>query len=241
MTTYAIRNWEKRFENHDTRKRCKNMAWVKIPNKHDGKGWRRLVKIPGASSIFGAFIAAVEVASKMPVRGVLEDEDGPLDAEDLEMKTGLPAEDFQRMFDVLSDPQSKVCWIVATNSGENAGTFAAAAADCGTLRHNRIEENRIEREENRIDSPPQERRNPPASSSDKFRTKTVTEEFKRQCEWDGATDFPYRHFREALKRYTEEQLIAEIARAGPGDKPWDITNRLAGDKSQNWIPKGATA
>lgn len=239
MTTYSIKDWDKHFENHDTRKRCKNMSWVKIPNKHDGKGWRRLTGVPGASGVFGAFIAAVEVASKMPVRGVLEDEDGPLDAEDMEMKTGLPAEDFQHMFDVLSDPQFKVGWIVAKNSDENAGRFAATAADCGTLRHNRIEERRIEEKREEKISPPQQRQND--SSSDKFQIRTITEEFKRQCEWTGAPDFPYRHFREALKRYTEEQLTAEIARAGPGDMPWDITNRLAAEKTNNWIPKGVTA
>lgn len=237
MTTYAIRNWETYYENHETRKRCKSMSWVKFPNRHDGNGFRRCMSLPDAGTVYAAFCLAVQVASKTPERGVLADEDGPMTPEDLSFKTGLPAEAFARMFDVMSNPQFKIGWILATKNGKSADAGGKSAAVCRQI--GTIEENRIE--ENRIDSPPQERRNPPDSSSDKLQTRTVAEEFKRQCEWDGATDFPYRHFRQALQKYTEEQLIAEIARASPGDKPWDITNRLAGDKSQNWIPKGAMA
>jgi hypothetical protein len=55
----------------------------------------------------------VEVASKMPVRGVLEDSDGSLDADDLAMKTGFPCEIFEIALDVLVTP--KIGWMETVN------------------------------------------------------------------------------------------------------------------------------
>lgn len=105
---YQIKNWDKYFEKAQSR-RCEKMSWVAIPNKHDGKSFRRLAQHERNVDLFAAWILILEVASKMPERGLLVDEDGPLDEEDLADMTGFPAEIFHLAFTVLTDP--KIDWI----------------------------------------------------------------------------------------------------------------------------------
>ena len=106
--TYRIKNWDMYYEKAQGR-RCKKASWVAIPNKHDGKGFRRVAKHKRNVELFTAWILIIEVASKMPERGLLVDDDGPLDAEDLADKTGFPAEIFHLAFTVLTEP--KIGWI----------------------------------------------------------------------------------------------------------------------------------
>src|SRR5690349_20483359 len=79
--TYAIAQWDKLYENSQSRKVDK-LRWVPMPNHHDGKGFRRLMMLPDAVEIYGAWALIVQVASKCPTRGVLLDADGPLLADD---------------------------------------------------------------------------------------------------------------------------------------------------------------
>ena len=106
--TYRVKNWDKHYEKAQTR-RCDKAYWVAIPNKHDGKGFRRVAKHERNIELFTAWILIVQVASKMPKRGLLADDDGPLDAEDLADKTGFPSEIFHLAFTVLVEP--KIGWL----------------------------------------------------------------------------------------------------------------------------------
>lgn len=106
--TYRIRDWDRHYENHETRK-MKALRFCLVPNKHDGKGYRRVMAHPKACEVFAAWLLILQVASRCPVRGVLADGDGPLDAEDLSIKTGLKAAAFTEAFKVLTDP--KVGWL----------------------------------------------------------------------------------------------------------------------------------
>lgn len=106
--TYRVNDWDKHFENHESRK-VKRSYWVPIPNKHDGKSYRRIASHPDGVAVFAAWILILEAASKMPVRGVLADEDGPLDADDLSAMTGFPAAIFEAAFRVL--PEVRVGWL----------------------------------------------------------------------------------------------------------------------------------
>src|SRR5688572_23919159 len=108
--TYRIKDWDKHFENHESRK-VKRSYWVPIPNRHDGKSYRRIADHPENVAVFAGWILILEAASKMPVRGVLADEDGPLDAEDLSSMTGFPASIFEAAFRVL--PEVRVGWLEA--------------------------------------------------------------------------------------------------------------------------------
>jgi hypothetical protein len=109
---YTIRDWDDHFEVSQSRK-CKRLHWVGIPIKHDGKSFRRLMLMEGGIEIYGAWILLVQVAAKCPVRGVLADADGPLDAEDLAIKTGCRPELFENAFKVLSD--NRIGWLVVAD------------------------------------------------------------------------------------------------------------------------------
>ena len=113
--TYRIRNWEVHYEKAQSRP-CKKPSWVALPNKHDGKGFRRVAQHERAVEIFAAWVLIVQVASKMPERGLLVDEDGPLTAEDLAVKTGFPASIFHIAFTVLVDP--KIGWLERVSGRE---------------------------------------------------------------------------------------------------------------------------
>jgi hypothetical protein len=120
---YAIRDWAMWFEkNHkDTEVMFR---WVALPTRHDGKSYRRLSRHPRAAELFTAFVLMVEVAAKMPTRGVLADESGPLDAEDLSDATGFPAAIFALAFRVLTDAAQRIMWLVKVPLSEQVRTSA---------------------------------------------------------------------------------------------------------------------
>ena len=105
---YRIKDWDTNFEVADTRK-CANMKWIAVPNRQEGKGYRRIASHARSCEIFAAWILICQVASKMPERGLLVDKDGPLDAEDMGFKTGFPAEAFEIAFEVLV--ADKIEWL----------------------------------------------------------------------------------------------------------------------------------
>lgn len=99
--TYRIKDWDAHFETAESRKLNKT-RWVPMPTKHDGKSYRRITQHAQSAQIFCAWNLIVQVASKMPTRGVLSDADGPLDAEDLAVKTGFSVEIFALGLEFLS-------------------------------------------------------------------------------------------------------------------------------------------
>ena len=114
----SIRNWSSIFELSDAKRTSKGtpLKWIAIPTKHDGRGLRRLLAMECGTEVFGAFILLCEVAAKMPVRGVLADEDGDLSLEDLSLKTGGSIKSFQKAIELLTDKEVKICWL--TTEGE---------------------------------------------------------------------------------------------------------------------------
>lgn len=144
MPTYRIRDWEKHFENSESKK-YKSLTWVPIKNKHDGKGYRRVVARNDAAQVMCAWYLIVQVASKTPLRGVLADEDGPLTACDLHFKTGLPESMFELAFKVLSSKD--IGWMEEVDSGksseisEDAGKSPKMPGET-TVEQNRTEQNR---------------------------------------------------------------------------------------------------
>jgi len=102
--TYRIRDWKRHYESAESKK-IRALAWVKVPNKHDGKGYRRLVRQKQAVELFAAWVLTVQVASKCPERGTLCDDDGPLKPEDLAYKTGFPPKIFERLWAFATLPE----------------------------------------------------------------------------------------------------------------------------------------
>jgi hypothetical protein len=131
--TYRVRSWAEHFENHETRK-LRSLRYILVPNKQDGKGYRRVAAHPRKCELFAAWVLLLQVASKCPERGTLADEDGPLDADDLAAMTGFPAEAFALAFEVLTDP--RIGWLTT----EPDGGPREVPGDCGTERENHPDE-----------------------------------------------------------------------------------------------------
>lgn len=106
---YSIRDWERNFEKAQSRK-LDVMSWVAMPVKHDGLGYRRIISMPDGPLIYSAWVLMVQVAAKCKVRGVLADENGPLTADDLFVKTGCPVVVFEKAIEVLSSRQ--IGWLL---------------------------------------------------------------------------------------------------------------------------------
>lgn len=132
--TYRIREWSKHFETSESNKRKGSLKWVALPTKHDGKSYRRLMRLPNADAIYGAWMLLVAVAGKCPIRGVLADDEGPLTAEDLEDKTGLPARAFATAIEVLASDRFQ--WLEVVHLPEPAEKTADTSAPCRSLPEN---------------------------------------------------------------------------------------------------------
>jgi hypothetical protein len=115
---YSIRDWDDHFEVSQSRKN-KHMRWVSIPTKHDGKSFRRLMLREDGTTIFCAWVLIVQVAAKCPRRGVLADEDGPLDSLDLHIKTGCSAAVFDAALKTLVSKE--IGWMLV-DKWEDAGS-----------------------------------------------------------------------------------------------------------------------
>lgn len=103
LTLFAVKDWDAIYETYESKRLQKACHWVAMPNKHDGRGYRRIVRQKEGAALYGAWALIVQVASKCPVRGVLADADGPLTPLDLEDKTGIPEKTFARTLELTSD------------------------------------------------------------------------------------------------------------------------------------------
>ena len=100
---YRIKNWNELYEKAQTRK-CKDMKWVAVPNKLDGSGYAMVAAHPRSCELFTAWILILEVASKMPTRGVLFKDGKPVGPCELSRRTRFPEDIFNLAFLVLIQP-----------------------------------------------------------------------------------------------------------------------------------------
>lgn len=115
MKLYRVKNWSMLYENNRTRE-LKNMAWVPVPNSHDGDGYTALVCRADGAQLYGAWIVILQVASKcgnpaggcdIPAggcgaRGTLVRDNGkPHDAASISRMTRFPEKIIQTALDVL--------------------------------------------------------------------------------------------------------------------------------------------
>jgi len=145
---YAVKDWDTHFENSESRK-VKSLTWVPVKNKHDGKGYRRVVAHPKSAQVFCAWTLIIQVASKMPARGVLRDEDGPLTTSDLSAMTGFPEHIFEEAFKVLTE--NKIGWLTVIESG--LPRMAPETSGDAGVEQNRTEGNGTEQNGNPLNPP----------------------------------------------------------------------------------------
>jgi hypothetical protein len=143
---WRVKRWDEIYENANTRK-IKNLTSVLIPNKHDGKGFRRVARREDATEIYSAWILILQVASKSPRRGLLVDEDGELEAEDLADKTGFPAKIFETALKVLS--AKNIGWMEAVLPGDCPSAPGDGPGSLGLTERNGTERNGREENINR--------------------------------------------------------------------------------------------
>lgn len=119
MNLYTIKNWDANFENRDTRRSIVH-TWWKCPNRFDGNGYRRMLAEHDGEALYGAWCALCGLASKMPKRGVLADDVGPLNAHDVSICTGYSKAIIQRLLAVTSDPVYRIAWVDVAEVAEPA-------------------------------------------------------------------------------------------------------------------------
>lgn len=133
-TVYVVTDWHSMQASAD-QKKTKVWSWVKVPNRHDGSGYRRVAAHENGVELFAAWVLILQVASRCPVRGVLANASGPLDSLDLSAKTGFPARIFDAAFCELAQP--KIAWLRADDWISHADAVRAAVT--GGLRTPRVD------------------------------------------------------------------------------------------------------
>lgn len=112
MKIYRIKNWDRLYENNRSRT-VKSLAWVPVPNKHDGEGYCTVMSHPKAAEIFTAWVLMLQVASRCHPRGTLVRDNGtPLTPEALAVRTRGKAEWFAQALEFLA--KEDIGWIEAT-------------------------------------------------------------------------------------------------------------------------------
>jgi hypothetical protein len=106
-TLYYIHAWDKTFEKAQTRKIKSPMPWVAMPTDHQSREYRRILRYQSAPSVLGVWCMVVQLAARMPTRGILADSHGPLDVEDIADEIGFDPEIVEQAFEVLMHPRIK--------------------------------------------------------------------------------------------------------------------------------------
>lgn len=127
---YRIAGWAANFENSRTRD-LKTMAWVPLPNKHDGDGYTELLDHPNGAAHFGTWCALVQVASKCNPRGTLvrdgrNGEQRAHDADSLSRIVRIPAATISETIERLEE----IGWL--TRISLNAKDEAESPQDVAT-------------------------------------------------------------------------------------------------------------
>ncbi len=90
MKLYKIRDWAALFENNRSRT-VKDLAWVPIPNRHDGENFSIIMAHEKGAEIFAAWVLLLQVASRCQPRGsLLRDNKKPHTPATLSIKTRAP-------------------------------------------------------------------------------------------------------------------------------------------------------
>ena len=133
---YRIRNWDKHFESHVSRK-LKRLDWVRMPVKLDGEGYTYLVDHANGASHLGAWLAMVEVAAGQRERGTIPEGIGGVCAT-LSRMSRISVSAFEELLPRLLDLEwieeyelSPLDFQKTADSGRSAGDVGRLAGDSG--------------------------------------------------------------------------------------------------------------
>lgn len=102
---YRIQDWEQHFETRGSRRHQRPLAKISLSTSLEGLVLRRLLSDPQGVAAYGVWILLLQIAAKMPCRGVLADATGAYTPSDLALLTGLPEQQVQAALELLSSPR----------------------------------------------------------------------------------------------------------------------------------------
>lgn len=102
---YRIRDWEQHFETRGSRRHQRPLAKISLSTSLEGLVLRRLLSDPQGAAAYGVWVLLLQIAAKMPCRGVLADATGAYTPSDLALLTGLPELQVQAALELLGSPR----------------------------------------------------------------------------------------------------------------------------------------
>lgn len=127
LRLYRVKDWGSLYENNRTRE-LKAMAWVPVPNRHDGDGYTTLISRQDGAAMFGAWIAILQVASRCDPRGtLLRDGAIPHNPESLSRMTRIPKKILELALEICCN---ECKWLEIIVPHEGAGIPQDDAGEC---------------------------------------------------------------------------------------------------------------
>lgn len=168
---YSIRDWDKHFELSQFRK-CDKVRWVRIPFSYNEAVARHVLPLADGVELFAAWNLILQVASKCPIRGILEQKGEPLTAEDIGLITGAPDRIFERALEVLTQRQY--------------GSFIAADGDLQQWRREHAQRQELNRQaRQQACGKRRARKNAAPCDLTKAQWRSIVEEHESRCAYCG--------------------------------------------------------
>jgi hypothetical protein len=150
----AIRDWKQHFENSQS-ERLVRLSFVLMPNKHDGKSYRRLARRDDFPQVFTTWVLIAQLSSKAPARGFLCDEEGPYRPLDIADMTGLDCDTITAAIDILRGEEigwlehldSQAIFTDTLRTSENLRDSGQESTTCDTLENLRDSQRKTARRE----------------------------------------------------------------------------------------------
>lgn len=172
-TAWVIKQWGEFFETSES-KRYAMTKYVPIRNDHNSTAFRLLMQSSAGRSAFGLFIAAAQIASRSPVRGVLAMHERPLTDREIASKIGCPEKAWLAAAELLSSKEigcwlKREAWVPTGNTpGVNGISPGPHGADTGQApgphgANPAIQEESREEEKREDKNPPTPQREEPPS------------------------------------------------------------------------------
>ena len=107
---FSIVAWRRCHESYESRKLKKALEWISVPTTHSTCGYRRLMREPDGTALYGAYIQIATLAASCTPRGFLIHPDGqPHDAESIALRVGGDVKIISRCLEVLQ--RSDINWL----------------------------------------------------------------------------------------------------------------------------------
>jgi hypothetical protein len=112
----VIRDWHKHFYYKEAND-AKYVIWRKHPVSHNSVRFRRLMREANGRTAYVVFVVIVDLCARARSDGVLMDGEQPIDAETVNLATGIPIRTCKQAIDLLCSPE--VEWLLDSESIEN--------------------------------------------------------------------------------------------------------------------------